>query len=114
MNISDFEKHIHHTFHQQEVPLNTREFASNLFARMDKKEKKYPFGWIFGLLIIGILGLGGTYFYANSQMATRTTKSTSTTNFYSSIKFHKSNNKIHFLNKFYSSYKSNKSNNKRG
>jgi hypothetical protein len=68
MNISDFEKHIHHTFHQQEVPLNTTEFANNLFARMDKKEKKYPFGWIFGALMIVILGLGGTYFYANSQM----------------------------------------------
>jgi hypothetical protein len=81
MNISDFEKHIHHTFHQQEVPLNTKEFANNLFARMDKKEKKYPFGWIFGALMLGILGLGGTYFYANSQMANKTTKSTSTTNF---------------------------------
>lgn len=81
MNISDFEKHIHHTFHQQEVPLNTKEFANNLFARMDKKEKKYPFGWIFGVLMIGISGLGGTYFYANSQMANRTTKPTSTTNF---------------------------------
>lgn len=68
MNISDFEKHIHHTFHQQEAPLNTKEFANNLFARMDKKEKKYPFGWIFGALMIVILGLGGTYFYANSQM----------------------------------------------
>ena len=68
MNISDFEKHIHHTFHQQEVPLNTKEFANSLFARMDKKEKKYPFGWIFGALMLGISGLGGTYFYANSQM----------------------------------------------
>jgi len=68
MNISDFERQVHDVFHHQEAQLDTRKFASDLFARMDKKEKKYPFGWIFGLLMLGISGLGGAYFYANSQM----------------------------------------------